>query len=194
MEKNLELITERIRESIQTKSSLLADQESLALIDRIATSICSCLKSGGKVLFAGNGGSFADSIHLAAELVSRFTLERQPLAALALGANSSILTAVGNDYGFADLFVRELQGLGRKGDVFIGLSTSGNSENIVRAVTAAGGLGMAVYCWTGKSGGRISDMCTCLRVPSEVTARIQEAHITVGHIICELVERSLFIE
>jgi D-sedoheptulose 7-phosphate isomerase len=194
MEKNRQMISERIRESIQTKSLLLADQESMALIDLMASSICSCLKAGGRVLFAGNGGSFADSIHLAAELVSRFTLERDPLAAFALGANNSILTAIGNDYTFADVFVRELKALGRKGDVFIGLSTSGNSENIVRAVTAARDLGMVIYCWTGKSGGRLSDMCSCLKIPSEVTARIQEAHIMVGHIICELVERSLFMD
>lgn len=194
MENNRQLISDRIEESIRTKSALLADLESVALIDRMASSMCACLRNGGRVLLAGNGGSFADSMHLAAEFVARFALERDPLTALALGANSSILTAVGNDYTFADVFVRELKALGRPGDVFIGLSTSGNSENIVRAVTAAKDLGMVVYCWTGRTGGRLSDMCTCLKIPSDVTARIQEAHITVGHVICELVERSLFTD
>ncbi len=186
------IIKERLAASIAVKSAILADEGIVALIADIAQAMGAALRQGRKVIFAGNGGSFADSIHLAAEFVSRFTMERAPLAAISLGANNSIITAVGNDYEFGDVFARELKALGQSGDIFVGLSTSGNSENIVRAVQAALAHGLAAFCLTGKTGGRLSDMCPCLKVPSEVTARIQEAHITVGHIICELVEQLMF--
>lgn len=185
-------IRERLEESINVKKLVLKDSHLLSLIEEIADSIKESLLKGGKVIFAGNGGSFADSIHLAAEFVSRFAFDRKPLSALALGENSSIMTSVGNDYRFEEVFSRELDALARKGDVFIGISTSGNSKNIIRAVQKALNKGLKVYCFTGKKRGDVTKICKCLRVPSDITARIQETHITIGHIICEIVENEVF--
>lgn len=192
MPKSLELIRQRIDESIGAKSALLSDAESLALIGEIAGSICSCLRNGGKVILAGNGGSFSDSMHLATEFVSRFMISRDAMAAVALGTNNSTLTAIGNDYDFSHVFAREVRALGRAGDLFIAISTSGNSENVLRSVDAAKEMGLKVFGLTGRNGGRLSQTCPCIRVPSDVTARIQEVHILVGHIICELVEKEMF--
>ncbi len=192
MDHAIELIEKRLTESINVKSAILSNEENINFIRDIAMAIHKVLSQGRKVIFAGNGGSFADSIHLAAEFVSRFTMEREPLAAVSLGANNSIMTAIGNDYEFGDVFLREIKALGVSGDVFIGISTSGNSENVIRAVEAALKMGITVFCLTGKTGGRLSSLCPCLKIPSEITARIQEAHITVGHIICELVELLMF--
>ncbi len=188
----LALYKQRIAESIEAKTALLQDEQTLALAVRMAEAVVTALAAGGKVMFAGNGGSFADSIHLAAEFVSRFTMEREPLASIALGANNSILTAIGNDYSFEKVFVRELKALGKAGDVFIALTTSGNSPNILPAVEAAQAMGISVYGLTGGSGGLLAAKCPCVVIPSPVTARIQEAHITLGHILCEFVERKLF--
>ena len=184
-------VKELIRESIEVKSSLLADVRQVDLIQRIAASIIAALKSGNKVIFCGNGGSFADSIHLAAEFISRFQKERGPLAGVALGANNSTLTAIGNDYSFAEVFSREVGAIGKKGDVLVALSTSGNSENILRAVQVAQEIGIQVFGMTGQGGGRLAEIAESLRVPSTKTARIQESHILVGHVICELAENAM---
>ena len=184
-------VEELIRESIEVKSSLLADVRQIDLIQRIAASIIAALKSGNKVIFCGNGGSFADSIHLAAEFVSRFQKERGPLAGVALGANNSTLTAISNDYSFAEVFSREVGAIGKKGDVLVALSTSGNSENILRAVQVAQEIGIQVFGMTGQGGGRLAEIAESLRVPSTKTARIQESHILVGHVICELAENAM---
>lgn len=154
--------------------------------------IHSSLDAGGQLLIAGNGGSAADAQHIAAELTGRFLRERQPIRALALHANSSALTAVGNDYGYEHVFARELAAHGRPGDVLLALSTSGNSPNILRAIEAARQVGLTVIGLTGESGGRMRTVCDlCLCVPSKSTPRIQEMHITIGHTICGLLEETL---
>jgi len=144
-------------------------------------------------MFCGNGGSAADSQHLAAELQGRFLRERAPLAALALTANASALTAIGNDYGFDEVFERQLRGLAKSGDVLIGISTSGNSKNVLRALTAAKSMGLYTVGLTGESGAAMVNCCDAIvRVPSKHTARIQEMHIGVGHVICQIIEDALF--
>lgn len=159
------------------------------VIQEMAWRCKSALDNGNKVLFCGNGGSAADSQHLAAELIGRFQKERRSLASIALTTDTSILTAVGNDYGFDDIFARQVEGLGRTGDVLIGISTSGNSKNVVKAVEKAKDIGMHTFAFTGEGGGRLGELCDLtLAIPSKVTARIQEMHILAGHIICELVE------
>ena len=184
-------VEELICESIGVKSALLADIRQVDLIQRIAARIIEALKRGNKVIFCGNGGSFADSIHLSAEFVSRFQKERGPLAGVALGANNSILTAVGNDYSFAEVFSREIGAIGQTGDILIALSTSGDSENILRAVQVAQEIGIQVFGMTGQSGGRLATIAESLKIPSQKTARIQESHILVGHILCELAENAM---
>ena len=154
--------------------------------------IYSCLSAGGGLLIAGNGGSAADAQHIAAELTGRFLRERRPLRALALHANTSALTAVGNDYGYEHVFARELSAHARQGDVLLAISTSGDSPNILRAIEAARQSGVTVIGLTGESGGRMRAACkVCLCVPSKSTPRIQEMHITIGHTICELLEERL---
>lgn len=148
--------------------------------------------AGGKVIFCGNGGSAADAQHLAAELMGRFMIDRAPLAAMALNVNTSTITAIGNDYSYDEIFERQLRGIGRPGDVLIGLSTSGNSRNVVRAIEAAREIGIASIGLTGEGGGSMSNICDiCIRVPSSSTPRIQEMHVAVGHSICEWVEAAL---
>lgn len=157
--------------------------------------IYSALAAGGQLLVAGNGGSAADAQHIAAELTGRFLRERQPLRAIALHANSSALTAIGNDYGYEQVFARELSAHARPGDVFLAISTSGNSRNILRAIEAAQALKVIVIGLSGESGGQmaaLADLCLC--VPSKSTARIQEMHITIGHTICELLEERLAVQ
>ena len=164
--------------------------------DRIclmADSIVESYRSGGKLLICGNGGSAADAQHLAGELVGRFLKERQPLSCIALTTDSSVLTAVGNDYGFEDIFSRQVMAHGREGDVLLAISTSGNSANILKAVKAAKKLKMKVLALSGRDGGKLESAAdVCITVPSRVCPRIQEAHITIGHIICDFVEQSLF--
>ncbi len=183
-------IKKRIEESINVKTLLLNNQSLILQIENLAVAIQSALANNGKVIFAGNGGSFADSMHLSTELVSRFQQERQALPAIALGTNNSSLTAISNDYSFDDVFAREIMAFGKQGDVFVGISTSGNSENVIRAVQMANDIGMKVYCLTGQTGGMLKKKAECICVPSTVTARIQEAHILIGHIVCELVEQT----
>ena len=163
--------------------------EQMDVIQLMAERCKEALKSGNKVLFCGNGGSAADAQHLAAELIGRFQKERRSLASVALTTDTSILTAVANDYGYDEVFARQVEGLGRSGDVLIGISTSGNSANVVKAALKARDTGMHTIAFTGEGGGKLKDICDItFAVPSKVTARIQEMHIMVGHIICELVE------
>ncbi|NOX91426.1 MAG: SIS domain-containing protein [Gammaproteobacteria bacterium] len=165
------------------------------MLVRIADAAQRCvdaLREDNKLLLAGNGGSAADAQHIAAELVGRFELERDGLPAMALTTNASQLTALSNDYGYDAVFSRQLQAFAKKGDVFFGLSTSGNSTNVVAAAEVAKARGLAVIGMTGQSGGKLEALCDiCLKVPADNTARIQEAHITIGHILCALIEREL---
>ncbi len=159
----------------------------------IADMIAVSLAKGGKVLLAGNGGSAADAQHIAGELLSRLNYDRAPAAALALTTDSSVLTAIGNDYGYERLFERQILGLGASGDVLVAISTSGRSPNILRAIAAARAKGLAVIGFTGGTGGEMVGRCDlCLYAPSEVTPLIQQVHITAGHIVCGLVEERLF--
>lgn len=156
---------------------------------RLGAILAEAVRSGNTVFFMGNGGSAADSQHLAAEFVGRFQKERRGLPAVALTTDTSILTAVGNDYGFESVFSRQVEALARPGDVVVGLSTSGNSPNVVKALQAARELGAVTVGLTGRSGGKMADICDlCIRVPADVTARVQEAHALIGHIACHLVD------
>ncbi len=158
-------------------------------VEAQAEDVLRCLHNGGKVMFMGNGGSAADCQHLAAEFVVRYRNERKPLAALALTVDTSILTAHTNDYCFDTLFSRQIEALCKPQDLVIGLSTSGNSENVIRGITAANEIGAVTWSWTGEDGGRIKTISNqCIRVPSSETARIQEAHIFIGHWICEYLD------
>jgi len=185
---------ENVRKAFQECSAnydRLADQAEL-VVD-IANEIIARLRRGGTVIFCGNGGSAADSQHLAAELQGRFMKERAPLAALALTANTSALTALSNDYGFDEVFERQVRGLAKRGDVLIGISTSGTSRNVIRALEAAKAMGVYTIGLTGLSGGLMANCCDAVvRVPSDHTARIQEMHIGVGHVICQIIEDALF--
>ena len=191
---NLTVIREQIAASIAVKQALLADEKLIGQIEKIAADCVQCLKSGGKVIFAGNGGSFADAQHLSAEFISRFMFDRAPLASLVLGANNSAISAIGNDYGYEQVFARELEGVARSGDVFIPITTSGNSRNILVAVEQAKKQGLTTVAFTGEGGGKLAPLCYCLCVPSRETARIQECHIMIGHIVCGLVEQQYFKE
>lgn len=185
-------IKAQIRASIAVKEAVLADQELLEQVHQLALACLASLRAGGKIIFAGNGGSFADAQHLSAEFTSRFLFDRAPLASLALATNNSAISAIGNDYGYEQIFARELQAIARPSDVFIAISTSGNSANILAAVLTAGKLGIKSVAWTGRSGGKLRQMCECIRIPSSETARIQECHIMLGHIVCGLVEAAYF--
>jgi D-sedoheptulose 7-phosphate isomerase len=161
-------------------------------VDREVTTVARSMTAGGALLVCGNGGSAADAQHIAAELTGRFFRDRRPLPALALHGNTSSLTAIGNDYGYDEVFAREVAAHGREGDVLLAISTSGNSRNIVRAIEAAREQRMTVIGLTGANGGKMHDLCDiCLHVPSSSTPRIQECHILIGHTICELLERIL---
>jgi D-sedoheptulose 7-phosphate isomerase len=187
-----DLVRDRIQRSIEVKKLLLLDGNFQNLAAQAAMRIVDSLRAGGKVFFFGNGGSAADAQHLAAEFVGRYLKERPALAALALNVNSSSVTAIGNDYGFEYIFARQLEGLGKQGDVAVGLSTSGNSRNIVRALEIAKSKSIYTVALTGASGGILTNVADCtIRIPSEETPRIQECHILMGHIICEIVEEKL---
>lgn len=186
-------IKEAIQQSIDVKKQLIDDEQLLQTIDKIADICIESLKNGGKVLFCGNGGSAADAQHLAAELSGRFYFDRQPLDSEALHVNTSYLTAVANDYSFDEIFSRLVKAKGRKGDVLIGLSTSGNSPNVMKAFETANSLGMITVGLTGQTGGKMNEISSyIIRVPSKDTPRIQESHILIGHIICELIESRIF--
>lgn len=189
----MELIEKAINASIATKQAILGNRELLQTIASVSDATAQCLNSDGKVLFCGNGGSAADAQHLAAELSGRFYFDREPLFGEALHVNTSYLTAVGNDYGYDEVYSRLVRAKGRKGDALFCISTSGNSANIIAAAKQATELGMLTVSLTGQSGGALAEHCTYkLNVPSDDTPRIQEAHILIGHIICEAVELALF--
>lgn len=186
-------IIKTIQESIAVKQALCQDEVLINTIQQVANVITGSLQQGHKILFCGNGGSAADAQHLAAEFSGRFYKDRTPLYAEALHCNTSYLTAVGNDYGYDQVYARILRGIGQPGDVLVGISTSGNSANILEAYKVAKGKGMIVVSMTGHSGGKMKgDSDYLLNVPSSDTPRIQESHITIGHIICEIVEKNLF--
>lgn len=168
-------------------STIICDQ----LVDLSERCLLS-LRNSGKIIFAGNGGSFADSQHLAAELISRLQFDRAPLPSVALGTNSSSTTAIGNDYGYEFIFAREIQVIGNENDVFIPISTSGNSKNILSAIDIATNKGLHVYGLTGEIGGQLATKCESIKIPSGRTERIQEGHILVGHVLCGLIEDGYF--
>ena len=187
-------IQQRISEGIAVKESMLADTLFLRKIEAAAELLVACFRAGGKVLFCGNGGSAADAQHLAAELSGRFYLDRAPLFAEALHVNTSFVTAVSNDFGFEVAYERMVQAAGRAGDVLVAMTTSGNSPNVLAAVKMAQQTGMKTIAMTGSSGGKLAGLKPeiLLNVPSEDTPRIQESHMTIGHILCEIVECELF--
>ncbi len=185
-------IKKHIRASIAIKTTLLDDEKLLGQIRQLAQTCLSTLRNGGKIIFAGNGGSFADAQHLSAEFTSRFLFDRSPLASLALGTNNSAISAIGNDYGYEQVFARELSGIAKPEDVFIPISTSGNSPNILAAVVLAIEMGVTTIALTGETGGQLKSVCDCICIPSLDTAHIQESHIMVGHILCGLIEREYF--
>jgi D-sedoheptulose 7-phosphate isomerase len=174
-------------------TAMLANDRLAEIMEAAAQACVESLKNGGKVLLAGNGGSAADAQHIAGEFVSRLTFDRAGMAAIALTTDTSVLTAIGNDYGFERLFARQLQALGRPGDVFVAYSTSGKSPNILLALREARALGLTTIGMTGNRGGPIEELCDlCLAVPSSSTPKIQEGHLMLGHILCGLVEASIF--
>ncbi|RQO32689.1 phosphoheptose isomerase [Taibaiella sp. KBW10] len=186
-------IKEIIQRSIAVKQEILSDDTLLAQVQSLTEKIVTTFQNGGKVLFCGNGGSAADAQHLAAEFSGRFYTDRDPLPSEALHCNTSYLTAVANDYGYEFVYSRLLKGMGKPGDILVGLSTSGNSANILKAFEQARSMGITTVAFTGATGGQMKDLADILiNIPSEDTPRIQESHITLGHITCELVERHLF--
>jgi D-sedoheptulose 7-phosphate isomerase len=188
-------ITAILKASIETKQRVVEDSRLLQTIADVTEAIVTAFESGKKVLFCGNGGSAADAQHLAAEFSGRFYTDRTPLPSEALHCNTSYLTAVANDYGYDVVYSRMIRGIGQQGDVLIGLSTSGNSGNIIKAMEQAKEMGMITVGFTGASGGKMKDLSDFLiNIPSSDTPRIQEGHITVGHIICQLVEEQIFID
>lgn len=183
-----QIIEQRMQEHLRVLQALMASDLPVKL-ERAAKLVEQALQGGHKVLFCGNGGSAADSQHLAAEFVGRFQTERKGLPAVALTVDTSILTAVANDYGYDTVFARQVQALGQPGDVLMGLSTSGNSANVLAAIEEARRKGIACVGMTAAGGGKMAEACDiCLAVPAEVTARAQEMHILMGHILCELVD------
>ena len=190
---DLDYVTSEFRASLAVKEQLLGDAALMQQVTDMGHLLIDCYEAGNKILVAGNGGSAADAQHIVAEFVSRFNFDRPGLPALALTTDTSILTAVGNDYGYEQLFRRQLEANGVEGDIFLGISTSGNSPNILAALEAAKEKGIMSFGFTGESGGKMRALCDhCLCVPSDDTPRIQEAHILIGHTLCAMVELALF--
>ena len=188
-----EHISDILNDSFNNLQKVISDKGLILEIETITTKIIKAFKDGNKLLLCGNGGSASDAQHIAAELSGRFIKDRKPLYAEALHVNSSYMTAVSNDYGFASTYSRMLEAIGKKGDVLIALSTSGNSENVVNAVKMANSLDMLSVGMSGDKGGKIKELCQHnIIIPSSNTARIQEAHIIVGHIFCQIIEDKLF--
>mgnify|MGYP001548295537 CR=1 FL=1 len=188
-----DLIRGEINDSISVKQRILEDGTLLQTIEQVVDACVSAYRRDNRVLLAGNGGSAADAQHIAAEFVSRYAFDRPGLAAMAFTTDTSMLTAISNDYGYEEVFRRQLEANGRQGDVFIGISTSGNSPNVLAALERARELGIVTVGLTGQGGVKLSSSCDyCLQVPSTSTPRIQESHIMLGHIICGMVENALF--
>jgi len=193
MSKLKSYIKEHLQKSIGVKEQILNDEALLKLVEEVALKAVEIYKKGGKTLIAGNGGSAADAQHIAGELVSRFYFDREGLPSVALTTDTSIITAIGNDYGYERLFARQLEAQGKAGDMFIGISTSGNSKNILEALKVCKNKGILSVGLTGASGGAMSALCDyCIKVPSNETPRIQEAHILIGHILCAVIEEAIF--
>ena len=186
-------VADYLEQSAAVLATLASDAAARETFGRFAEVIVASLRSGGKLMLAGNGGSAGDAQHIAAEFVVRLMYDRAPLAAIALTTDSSILTAGGDDYGFEQVFERQVQALGRPGDVFLGISTSGGSPNVVRALGAARARGIVTQGFSGGDGGRMRDLCDDLFLaPARATAMIQQAHLVAAHVICALVERTMF--
>ena len=182
-----------VQASIDTKNRVLADETLLNTVAEVAAAMTEAFKAGKKVLFCGNGGSAADAQHLAAEFSGRFYYDRPPLYSEALHVNSSYVTAVGNDYSYDVIYSRMIEAMGKEGDVLVGISTSGNSPNVVKALEVANKLGMITVGMTGETGGKMKEVSNFLiNIPSKDTPRIQECHILLGHILCQLVEENVF--
>lgn len=188
-----ELIQAEFEKTLNNFKAMAADAELHLQIEQAVAVCVSSLRAGGKIMFAGNGGSAADAQHWAGELVSRFYYDRPGLPAIALTTDTSILTAIGNDYGYDYTFARQVEALGKQGDVFVAISTSGRSKNILRALDACEQSGVHVIGFTGEHGGDMKDRCkVCFRIPSSETPRIQEGHEFIGHLLCGLIERAMF--
>ena len=187
-----ERIKDEIQKSIKVKSDIIKNTKLLSKIENLTNEVLWSIKNGGKIIFCGNGGSFADSQHLAAEFVSRLRFDRAPLPSIALGTNSSNITAIANDYGYEEVFSREIISLGKETDVFIPISTSGNSQNILKAIKSAKDMKIKVIGLSGKDGGEMKKLCDVLLMPSKSTEKIQESHIMIGHIVCSIVEHEYF--
>lgn len=186
-------IRQQIEEAARISAQMVADEQLVARLEAVAQACIDCYQAGGKILLAGNGGSAADAQHIAGEFVSRFAFDRPGLPAIALTTDTSILTAIGNDYGYEKLFARQVQAHGQKGDVFIGYSTSGQSPNILVALKEARMQGLTTVGLAGNRGGSMRELCDhLLEVPSSQTPKIQEGHLVMGHIICGLVESAIF--
>lgn len=187
------ILKQALTDSIALKNNVLLDSAINSTAQNLANEMVNVLISGGKILFCGNGGSAADAQHLAAELSGRYYYDRPPLAAEALHVNSSYLTAVANDYSFDEVYARMLRAYGKKGDLLIGISTSGNSQNVIKAFEAAKELGIKTAAFTGKSGGKAKNIVDFIfQIPSTDTPRIQEVHLLIGHSLCEFVEKTIF--
>jgi len=186
-------IDSQIKNSYETKKTMLEDEKLMNLIYQVSQKTIEIYKNGNKTLIAGNGGSAADAQHIAGELVARFYFDRPALASIALTTDTSIITAIGNDYGYEKIFSRQVEANGVNGDMFIGISTSGNSKNIIEALHECKKKGIISVGLTGENGGQMKELCDyCICIPSSETPRVQEAHILVGHIICSVAEEGLF--
>lgn len=189
---NLELVKKRLEESISVKQKILNDEEMIHIISELADEITEVLRNGGKILVCGNGGSASDALHIVGELVGKFQIERNGYSAIALNADVATMTALANDYGYDYVFSKQVEALMSNNDLLIGISTSGNSQNVVKAFEKAIEIGGRTALLSGKDGGKLKDMATySIVVPSDITARIQEAHMCIYHIICEIVEKEL---
>ena len=189
----IEYIKKQIEASYSTKIQIYEDELLIKQIQKVAEQCINAYRGGNKTLIAGNGGSAADAQHIAGEFVSKFYFDRPALPSIALTTDTSILTAIGNDYGYEKIFSRQVEANGIKGDIFIGISNSGNSPNLIDAFKTCKSKGLFTVGLSGKAGGKMAPLCDiCLKVPSNETPRIQEAHILIGHIICFLVENELF--
>lgn len=191
----LQLVAERLREGIEVKEAILANDKLIETIHKTALACIRVLECGKKLIFFGNGGSAGDAQHISAELIGRYLHDRRALAAMALTTNTSSLTAIANDYSYEDVFSRQIEAFGNKEDLAVGISTSGNSKNVIRALLVAKRKGLVTVGMTGISGGKLlkeTDYCLC--IPSESIPRIQEAHIALGHILCEIIEEHFCYE
>tara|TARA_B100001093_G_scaffold519944_1_gene611603 strand:+ start:3378 stop:3965 length:588 start_codon:yes stop_codon:yes gene_type:complete len=189
---SIKSIKSQIQASIDVKATLLGEDALMQQVFELAEKCTEALKAGGKIIFCGNGGSFADAQHLSAEFTSRFLFDRPGLASLALGTNSSAMTAIGNDYGYENVFAREIQAIATPADVIIAITTSGNSGNILKALEAAEVANVPAVVLTGAGRGMLDDATETINIPSTDTARIQECHILIGHILCGIVEENMF--